>query len=270
MKKLVMERVSCHVTERCNLRCKMCSAFIPKLYELGNVPEYDMDDIKNSFKTYFNLVERVRMISISGGEPMLHPRLVELLEFLLQYEEAYAKLEIFTNGTLIIPEPVLEVMSKSEKMSLFIDHYGPQISTKIEEIKALCEKYHVKYKIRIYYGEDMHMGGWTDRSFLTEKLCPAKAKEHFNKCFSSNMFTIFGKYMAFCPMPYIGHNIGAIPESDVLGMSLADDETTLEEKYAKLVEISNVDFNPGCAWCNGLGIYENVERFVPGEQVRKE
>ena len=32
MKKLIMDRVSCHVTARCNLRCKMCAVYIPKLY----------------------------------------------------------------------------------------------------------------------------------------------------------------------------------------------------------------------------------------------
>ena len=49
MEKLVMERVSCHVTERCNLRCKMCSAFIPQMYERGHVPEYDIQDTIKSF-----------------------------------------------------------------------------------------------------------------------------------------------------------------------------------------------------------------------------
>lgn len=269
MEKLVMERVSCHVTERCNLRCKMCSAFIPTLYELGNVPEYDMDELISSFRTYFELVESVRMISISGGEPMLHPRLAELLEFLLQYEERFTKLEVFTNGTLTIPEPVLKVMAKSKKMLLFVDHYGPEISKKVDEIKELCEKYDVRYTVRIYYGEDMHMGGWFDKSFLKEKLSEEKAKEHFSKCVSTNMFTIFGKELVYCPMPYVGSAIGAIPRSDVLGVRLVDDATTLEEKYEKLVELCNVDFLPGCAWCNGVGIYENVERFVPAEQLER-
>ena len=41
-----MDRVSCHVTAKCNLRCKKCAVFIPRLYEMGNVPEYNIDDIK--------------------------------------------------------------------------------------------------------------------------------------------------------------------------------------------------------------------------------
>ena len=270
MEKFVMDRVSCHVTAKCNLRCKMCSAFIPKLYEMGKVPDYDINDIKSSFETYFSLVERVRMISISGGEPMLYPQLAELLEFLLQYEEFYTKLEVFTNGSLIIPEQVLAVLSKSEKMTLFVDDYGPNISKRIKEIKESCEKNHVKYTVRVYHGENMHLGGWLDRSFLTEKLSEEKAKEHFEKCYSRNMLTIFGKELVFCPMPYLGYRINAVPKSDVLGMNLVDDNTSLEEKHDKLLEIWNTKINPGCAWCNGLGIYEDAKRFVPGEQVRKE
>ncbi|MBE5930968.1 MAG: radical SAM protein [Lachnospiraceae bacterium] len=269
MEKMVMDRVSCHVTAKCNLRCKMCSAFIPKLYEMGNVPEYDVEEIKESFRTYFQLVEHVRLISISGGEPMIYPKLAELLEFMLQYEDNFTKLEVFTNGSVAIPEAVLEVMAKSEKMTLFVDHYGPQISKKIDEIKMNCDKYHIKYSIRIYYGENAHMNGWIDRSFLTEKLSDEKAKEHFKKCFSNNMLTIFGKEIVYCPQSYVGYRIGAVPKEDILGFSLVDEHSTIEEKYEKLHKLWNVEWIPGCAWCNGLGIYENAKRYVPAEQVEK-
>ena len=47
-----------------------------------------------------------------------------------------------------------------------------------------------------------------------------------------------------------------------------EEETSLEQKYEKLDAMYHVEFNPGCAWCNGMGIYENMERYVPGEQVK--
>lgn len=31
MEKLKLDRISCHVTAQCNLRCDKCSAYIPKL-----------------------------------------------------------------------------------------------------------------------------------------------------------------------------------------------------------------------------------------------
>jgi organic radical activating enzyme len=40
----------------------------------------------NSFDTYFRFVSKVRMISISGGEPLLFKELPELIEHLLRYE----------------------------------------------------------------------------------------------------------------------------------------------------------------------------------------
>ncbi len=271
MEKIVMDRVSCHVTARCNLRCKMCAVYIPKLYELGNVPEYKIEDIKRSFETYFGLVEQVRLISITGGEPMLYPYLDQLIEYLLQYEESFSKLEVFTNGTLNIPDTVLKALAHSQKTVLFVDNYGPPISKKISNIEQQCKDFHVKYTIREYYGENAHMGGWVDRNILPEKLCREKAKEHSQKCAAGRpggrLFTIFGNLLVFCATPYCGYRIGAVPESDVLQVDLADPTTTLDEKYERLQELCNAEFNPGCAWCNGMGIYENMERFIPGEQV---
>lgn len=273
MKKMNMDRVSCHVTARCNLRCKMCAVYIPKLYEMGNVPEYPIEEIKNSFHTYFELVQQVRLISITGGEPTLYPHLEELLVYLLGYEASFSKLEVFTNGSLEIPEPVLRTMAKSEKFTLFVDHYGPQISVKIEEIQRQCEAAGVRYMVRTYFGEHAHMGGWVDRSILPEKLSEEKAREHSQKCAvgrpGGRLFTIFGRTLVFCATPYCGYRIGAVPASDVLGVDLGDADIPLEEKHRQLQKMCGVEFNPGCAWCNGMGIYENMERFVPGEQVKK-
>jgi len=250
----------------------MCAVYIPKLYELGNVPEYDVGDIKQSFKTYFDLVERVRLISITGGEPMLYPDLAELITFLLQYESSFSKLEVFTNGSLSIPEPVLKAMAKSEKLVLFVDNYGPQLSRKADDIRERCEAYQVRYSIREYYGENTYMGGWVDRGILPKKLSEEKAKEHSQKCVTGKpggrLFTIFGRLLVFCATPYCGWRVGAVPESDVLRVDMCDNSTTLEDKYEQLSAMCNAEFNPGCAWCNGMGIYENMERFVPGEQMK--
>lgn len=159
MDKMRMDRVSCHVTAKCNLRCRMCAVYIPRLYELGNVPEYDIADIKESFRCYFELVSHVRLVSLTGGEPMLYPHLAELLEEFLSYEEAYDKLEVFTNGSLDVPDPVFSALAKSGKMMLFIDHYGPKVSRKAEQVAEECEKRHIRYTLREYYGPNAHMGG---------------------------------------------------------------------------------------------------------------
>ena len=116
------------------------------------------------------------------------------------------------------------------------------------------------------------MGGWINRNILPNRLSDEKAKEHSQKCVTGRLggrlFTIFGRIITFCATPYCGYRIGAVPECDVLHVDLIDECTTLDEKYQKLCEMCNAKFNPGCAWCNGMGIYENMDRFVPGEQVK--
>lgn len=271
MEKLIMDRLSCHVTAKCNLRCKMCAVFIPKLYAMGNVPEYDINDIKNSFKVYFDMVAFVRKISLTGGEPLLYPYLAELIDFISQYEDHYDKLEIFTNGAVKVTDAVLESISKSKKSLLFIDNYGPEISKQIENVESACKKFNVNFHTRKYFGEDAHLGGWVDRSTRTEKSDNDTAKFQFSKCFSAKRggrtYVIFGRILTLCASPYCRYRIGEIPLSDVLTLDLGDTETNLWEKLQQLKKIDNVEFNPGCAWCRGLGVYENLQRFRPGEQV---
>ena len=273
MEKLVMDRISCHVTAKCNLRCEKCAVFIPRLYELGNVPEYDINETKNSFDTYFKIVESVRLISLTGGETLLYPYLSELIEFVLTYGEKFSKLEVFTNGALGVPEPVLSALSKSEKAYLFVDNYGPHLSKKLDEVEGGCKERGVNYTVRKYHWEDAHLGGWVDRGILPEKLDEETAKMHFAKCAvakkGGRLFTIFGRLLAFCATPYCGYRIGALPESDVLYVDLGDQGMTIEEKREKLIEMDSLDYNPGCAWCNGLGVYDNVERFTPGKQIKR-
>lgn len=273
MNKLQMDRVSCHVTAKCNLRCEKCAVYIPKLYELGNVPEYNIEQIKKSFQAYFEIVEYVRMISITGGEPMLYPDLADLLKFLIGFEKSYSKIEVFTNGSVNVPDDVLDVMSESDKFLLFIDNYGSDISKKVDRIESACREKNVKFSTRKYFGEDAHLGGWVDRSILPEKLNREKAMQHFSKCVvakpGGRLFTIFGEKIAFCATPYCGYRIGMVPEEDVLLIDLASENISIEEKKEKLSLWNSIDFNPGCAWCNGLGIYNDVERFVPGKQVEK-
>lgn len=274
MNKIVMDRVSCHVTAKCNLRCKMCAVFIPKLYQLGNVPEYDIHDIKNSFNAYFNLVESVRKISLTGGEPLLYPYLAELINFLAEYEEQYDKLEVFTNGATKITEDVLSAMSKLKKSLLFIDHYGPEISKEVENLETACRKFQIPFHTRQYYGHNAHLGGWVDRSTRIEKSDIETAKMQFSKCFSAKRggrtYVIFGRILTLCASPYCRYRIGEIPLSDVLTIDLGDTGESMEDKMQQLIKIDNVEFNPGCMWCRGLGVYENVERFQPGEQIKGE
>lgn len=272
MQVLRLDRVSCHVTAKCNLKCYKCSAYIPELYALSTpIPEYTLEQTKHSFQTYFEMVSFVRMISLSGGEPFVFSELAKLVEFLLGYENQFEKLEIFTNGTIPLHEKLLTICSKSKKVSFLVDNYGPEVSKQVDAIEASLKEFGISYQIRKYYGIDAHMGGWHDYCITGTKVSEDEAKFRFEKCYSGkngNMLsTIFGNRIFLCPLSEVGRRIGRIPIYDILFVDLDDDHLTIEEKQERFLAINNAALNPACAYCNGIGVYENEARYTPGIQI---
>lgn len=270
-KRIEIDRLCLMVTERCTLRCKMCTTHVPTLHALNIARDYDIAQIRKSLQTLFELTDHVRCVSVTGGEPILYSQLAELIEYLFQHEAWFSQLDVITNGTLAVSEPVLRAMAKSEKARFIVDHYGPELSGKVDEIAEQCKTFHVRYDIRKYYGEDAYCGGWVDMGTLPKRLSDGEAREHYQKCMNAGAerkaCAIFGSVFAFCTQPYLRWRMGEIPREDALWIDMADDHITPEEKYRQLVELCNAPFNPGCFWCGGLDVDKNAERFVPAKQV---
>lgn len=227
--------------------------------------------MKRSFSVYFDMVEHVRMISLSGGEPLLFSELPDLVEFLGEFENQYEKIEIFTNGTIVPTERLLTACKENPKISFFIDHYGPEVSTRVDEIEKVLQENNIPYKTRIYYGENAHCGGWHDYGITSgERASEEVARLRYAKCFSgvngSMLCTIFGTRLFLCPLSEIGRRIGAIPLEDTLYMDL-DSSLSIEEKIEQLRQMNQAQLNPACAYCRGIGVYENEPRYTPGKQL---
>lgn len=74
-------------------------------------------------------------MTISGGEPLLHPDLGKLVEYLCTYGDRIGLLEFITNGTMIPKTDVIYAMQKFGKVKVIIDNYGPELSTEVPQIE---------------------------------------------------------------------------------------------------------------------------------------
>lgn len=273
MSNVSVHRVAIHLTWRCTLRCEKCAAYIPASYEKGLAFDYGYDEMKRSLEVLFDMVDRIEVITLTGGEAILHKNIVELCEFLLENQTKFNRVDFQTNGTVLFSDDLLRVMGKSEKFIFFIDHYGPDISTKVEQNVALCEQWKVQYRVRKYYGEDAHMNGWIDYSPRKEKIDKETAKRQFSICANGRPdrrpFVLYGNLLTLCAMPFCRARIDAQPMEDVLLLDLLDAGLNLQEKQKALLEMRDTDYNPGCQYCCGLGVDPNAKRFRAGEQVKK-
>jgi len=92
-----------HITERCNWRCRHC-------YQdaAGKKRQLPLDRLVFIFKQYLHLIKhlglcgpRATRISITGGEPLLHPDFFSLLEAMARLNNGRFFLSLLSNGSLI-------------------------------------------------------------------------------------------------------------------------------------------------------------------------
>lgn len=121
----------------CNLKCRTCNADLSStwwedenfLAELGRFP--DRAFYPKTVNIPFNWKKEdfvdVEEIKFTGGEPMIHPDFLKLMDMLIELDVAKnIKLDVFTNCSWIPGEKYLERLRKFKKivLSLSIDGLG--------------------------------------------------------------------------------------------------------------------------------------------------
>lgn len=271
---LQAQRVSLIVTKKCTLKCKLCGALAPYIEHYHPPIAY----LKAEIDSFFNVVERVNIIDISGGEPMLRTSLSDFVlgEILLYitdcYNERFKHLRIFTNGTIVPSKEICDVfrtVSSRTSFSITIDNYGKH-SPNTQKIAACLEATKVKYDIRDY-SEDIHCGGWVDLRDISLKYPEIEdAKRLFSKCAIPQKLgcclELMDGIISPCSVAAARYLCGKAEKSDTDIVDLFADR---EEVYAKLKYLLNAEYFPSCHYCVG-GLSDDSERVVPAEQATYE
>jgi SynChlorMet cassette radical SAM/SPASM protein ScmF len=94
-----LNQIYFYLTEGCNLRCRHCWIAPKYQGENNSYPSLDLD----LFKSIIEQAKPLGLtgVKLTGGEPLLHPQIHELLEFVRSEE---IRLTVETNGVLCTPE----------------------------------------------------------------------------------------------------------------------------------------------------------------------
>jgi hypothetical protein len=252
------------ITSKCTLKCKLCATYAPIHPSPCNYP---FEQITKSVGRFFDSIDQVRLFTISGGEPLLHPQLPELIDYYSQFIDRMEIFEIITNGTVIPGERLLEKLKFSDKVDIMIDDYGPELSVKVSQIVEAFKKNGIKHRVRKYYGDDAYYGGWLDISDFSDKLrTEEENRELFARCqytttFKNHIFIINGT----AHMCYINKQLlDFMPDKPDEYVDLMDDSASMEEIRAQLTGLRNRNRLSVCSYCNGFCV--DAERFTPAEQ----
>jgi len=96
-------RLSIHLTDHCNLNCKGCDSFS----SIADEKYHSVRSLENDFKRIFELAAgRIDDVKLMGGEPLLHPELIKILDIAGKYFSE-TDISIVTNGILLLKqEPI--------------------------------------------------------------------------------------------------------------------------------------------------------------------
>jgi len=103
--------VGYELTHRCNLDCRYCDRHAPLAHELGH------DDIFAALEGLRRI--GMRSISLDGGEPLLHPHVAEIVDWLVAHGIV---VRMNSNGLLVTSR--LDVVRRLAKLKISLD--GPK------------------------------------------------------------------------------------------------------------------------------------------------
>ena len=129
---LFLHDVSFLPSTYCNLRCEACLNFTPYIDKF-EVREWE--DLLKDVDLFFSCVDYIETFHVSGGEPLLYPRIADLLKYIFEnYGNQIYSLETVTNGTVIPKEDFLRVLHDIP-IVITVDDYRDAMPEKILDIQ---------------------------------------------------------------------------------------------------------------------------------------
>lgn len=141
---LYLYRADVSITNRCTLRCRDCNMLMPHFKSPQNK---SLQMIKEDVDAFFQWVDHLDLFHLLGGEPFLHPHLLEIIEYIGKtYKNNIHQIELSSNGMVM---PSVEVLKLCNRYSVRIQlsDYSTIVGckAKVEAFIAALEQQGIKY-----------------------------------------------------------------------------------------------------------------------------
>lgn len=256
---LFLSAGSINLIRDCTLNCNHCFAQVPYLTTPDRL---DKNVYEKMVDLYSDVFDCVRMLKLSGGEAMLHPDLYNMIRYATA-KENILQVTLFSNSTLLLKEEELSTLDKT-KVRFFFSRYG-NLNVKMEENKALLEKYHIPYFVLehdfwIISDIGVRLNENSSEEVLTQRFgsckfikdgCAAISKQHFH----------------LCHMSYTSSFDQKIPEEYQDWVNVDRSKRSLEDIKKDIKSYLSKDYLEICKCCSGVDVIK--EKKVPvGEQIK--
>jgi len=138
------------LTPHCNLSCKSCISFSP----VNRADYYEKGECEKDIKKLEQLTLAPSRISISGGEPFLHP---DLLDIIIITRNSFPEIPIYccTNGSLLdkLKNEQLKLLIDLD-VTLIITEYPPVVD-KLNDFYLKADNMGIKYECLTYENQKL-------------------------------------------------------------------------------------------------------------------
>lgn len=265
----LIERLFFVITEKCTLKCKNCDAYMPYHHR---PKQTSYDEVVRNYNAILDVCGYVDSIDVLGGEPLLHPDLDMVLEYLIS-DKRCGTISVISNGT-IIPNPKVVKCLKNEKCIFRLSDYG-KLSKHKDVIIDLLEREQIRYEITNYqYWDEIPRVGLVNETEqqLNLKFATCTGNAMYVKgnmaCYCTFLSALYG--VDFGPgkeaFPNYNSNVVMLDKGAETKRELVKYISNLHERKA----IDACKYCPG-AHCIQFGekvlVAEQAEGFLPVEQL---
>ncbi|MDR2580372.1 MAG: radical SAM protein [Fibromonadaceae bacterium] len=173
-----------YLVDHCNLNCQCCGVFAP----IADKKFYNVEKLENDFKRMHELADgKINRISLLGGEPLLHPDLLKILDIAGKYFNKIDTniVEIVTNAILLEKQShEFWVSCKKNNIRITITKYPINLPFKKIERKGK------EYDVIIKYNDNSK---YTLKTFIKHTMNIAGSAEpikSFRLCYKANNCTV--------------------------------------------------------------------------------
>jgi len=183
--------IQIHPVDHCNLCCTGCNSFSPLIQESFA----DLDEIKKDLTRLAELTgSKIGSLSISGGEPLLHPNISEIITSARKYFPGQ-NIDIITNGILL--ESMSEdfwSLCKNNNVTISLTCYPIKIN--VDLIKKLAKM----HSVDLVFQDDTDI---REKTMYFTPLDPTGShsiSENYTYCYMSNYcFVLENGKLYTCP-----------------------------------------------------------------------
>lgn len=255
--KLNLNHIDYVVCEGCTLKCINCSNLMPYY----NKPEILNDEkYMRALERLLEVVDHVGEIYLIGGEPFLNPELDKIIYRIYQNPKV-GGISIFTNGTIIPGDNVLEAM-RYGNVVMQVSDYKLEFQ-KIKELVIKLKEYNIEYVVKDY-DTWIDLGNTEKREFTESQI-----ENNYRSCFFKINYTLHRGRLYYCPRSAHGNFLGLVDcnEEDYIDFNNIQ-YSDVEMRNKMEAFLNNKKPLNACSYCNGGNLSQRPIKAAIQEAVK--